>query len=191
MFHIYLLRHGATPETNRVTDPYSAGLTPSGLRQAERLAAQCANWRVQYLVASTMRRSQETADIIHDQLPGLMRRDLKDLEDVSVDDLLLDPRAGPYEETWTPEQRRVGFEQAWHRTMAALHRVMIYAERNDVERIAFVTGENILNLLLYNWLGLGWDADERLRFRIDPGAACRVSLDEGGAVQVDWINRAP
>jgi len=191
MFELYLIRHGQTEQARLVTDPYSAGLTAAGTLQAQALARLCASWQIQYLGVSTTLHSQETADAIHEALPGVLRRDMQDLEDVTLDDLNLDPTASHRMETWTPEQRRAGLRQTWTRVTAALARILIYCERSGVERIALVAGTDVLRLVLLSYLGLDWRVDERLSIAFDPGSTTRITQDSDGRVRVDWVNRLP
>jgi broad specificity phosphatase PhoE len=191
MAELYLIRNGHTQPTQQVTDPYSAGLTAEGLAQARALAHACAGWDIQYLGVSTTLHSQETADIIHARLPQTMRRDMQDLEDVTLDDLNLDPTASHRLETWSPDQRRAALRQAWTRVTAALARVLLYCEHNALERIALVAGEAVLQLVLLSYLGLDWRVDEHLTIALDPGSVTRIALKPDDRVRVDWVNRTP
>jgi broad specificity phosphatase PhoE len=189
MRQLYLLCHGQTRPAHTVLDPYSADLTPAGEAQAHALARACQAWQIEYLAVSTTLHAQQTADIIHGQLPLVARRDLQDLEDVALDDLNLDPTATHRLCTWTPAQRQAGLRQTWTRVTAAQARVLLYAERNAVTRIAFVAGQDILSLLLLSHLGLDWRVDESLSIQFEPGSATRLTLGDDARVSVDWVNR--
>lgn len=191
MQELYLICHGQTQPTHHVTDPYSAELTLEGLAQAEALATVCRTWQIEYLGVSTTLHAQQTADIIHAALPALQRRDMQDLEDIALDDLNLDPTASHRPTTWTPAQRQAGLRQAWTRVTAALARIWLYCEHNNVTRIALVAGPDILSLVFLSYLGLDWRVDERLAFRLDPGSSTRITLLPGERVRVDWVNRQP
>lgn len=186
MMEFYLIRHGEA-DMSRATDPYTPPLSAEGRAQAERLAEACARWGIQFLCASTMRRAQETADAITARLPNILRWDLEDLEDVTRDDLPYEPTAGQWASTWSEDQRERAFRQVWSRVMAALARIEIYAQANQIERIAIVGHGSTITLLLYNWLGLDWRARSRLEFAVAPGRSCRLTVD-GERVRIDWIN---
>jgi len=115
----YLIRHGQA-DTTRSADPYAPPLTALGRAQAEAVAQACREWQIQFLCASTMRRAQETADIIHQQTPQATRWDLEELEDVTLDDLNYEPGASHLVSTWAPEQFDRGLGRTWIRVMAAL-----------------------------------------------------------------------
>ncbi len=191
MFELYLIRHGQTEETCHVTDPYSAQLTAVGLDQSRALAGACAAWQIEYLGVSTTLHSQQTADIINERLPQAMRRDLQDLEDVTLDDLNLDPTASHRMETWTPEQRQAGLRQTWTRVTSALARILLYCERNGVERIALVAGPDVLSLVLLSYFGLDWRMDGRMSIQLDAGSTTHLTVSSDGRIQVDWVNRLP
>lgn len=183
----YLIRHGQA-DTARSADPYAPPLTALGRAQAEAVAQACHEWQIQFLCASTMRRAQETADIIHRQTPQAMRWDLEELEDVTLDDLNYEPGASHLVSTWAPEQFDRALGRTWIRVMAALARIQIYAEANGIERIAIVAHGSTLTLLLLNWLGRDWTAHRQLALPVDNGATCRVDL-QGERVTVAWLNR--
>jgi broad specificity phosphatase PhoE len=191
MRELYLLCHGQTLPPERVPDPHSAALSPEGLAQARALAAACQGWRIEYLGVSTTLHAQETADIIHGALPGVLRRDMQDLEDVTLDDLNLDPTASYRPVSWTREQRQAGLRQAWTRVAAALARVLIYCERNGVARVALVAGSDVLSMLLLGYVDPERRVDEQLTFRFEPGSSTRITLLPDERVRVDWVNRLP
>lgn len=185
---IYLIRHGQVDERTS-SDPSMARLTAEGLAQAERLAAQCAGWQVQFLCASTVARAQETADIIHASIPNVLRWDLEELAEINPDDLYGLLMAGPILAMWDAQQLRLGYERAWVRIMAAWARIEIYARANALDRIAIVAHESTITLLLLNWLGLDWRALDALTISVDPGATCKVTLDDDGHARIAWVNR--
>lgn len=192
---IYLIRH-AEVDYAGVADPSAVRLTPNGEEQARRVAEQCAAWDIQFLCASTMIRAEMTADAVSARLPDLLRWDLEELEEMSVADLEGQPMAGPLVSTWTPELLRFGLERTWVRVMAAWARIHIYAETYGIERVAIIGHGYVIKLMLLNWLGYDWRANDRFRFPVDFASSTRVTLDEGDAapgttVQFDWINRLP
>jgi broad specificity phosphatase PhoE len=183
----FLIRHGQA-DSARSTDPYAPPLTELGHAQAAAASQACRGWDLQFLCASTMRRAQETADIIHDQLPGARRWDLEELEDIALQDLNYEPTATHLVSTWTEEQFDRGLERVWIRVMAALARIQIYAETNSLERIGIVAHGSTLTLLLLNWLGQDWTAHRQLLLPVDNGATCRVDVEED-RVTIVWLNR--
>jgi len=185
---IYLIRHGQV-DYSRATDPYSPELTPEGLAQAERVARQCQGWGVQFLCASTMIRAQQTADAIERSIPGVIRWDLEELEEMNVGDLELDPRAGPWVSTWTPEQVSRGYARTSARVMAALVRIQIYARAKGLERIALVTHGYVIKLVLLAWLGLDSRAASEVQIPIAYCGTCKIVLGYGDVVRIEWINR--
>jgi broad specificity phosphatase PhoE len=184
----YLIRHGQS-DGSLTVDPYSPPLTATGRKQASHLAEQCAAWGVQFLVASTMRRAQETADAIATASPTAERWDLSELEDLTLEDLNYDPGASHLVSTWTEAQRAYAFERAWVRVMAALARVEIYARANALSRVAIVAHGSTLALLLLNWLGADWTARSSLRLDTANGSTTLVEVADDGGVAIGWLNR--
>jgi broad specificity phosphatase PhoE len=184
---IYLIRHGAVDYDNAL-DFYSVSLTPEGLAQAKRVAELCQEWRIQFLCASTLNRAQQTADAISAAMPDVERWDLEEIEEINVDDLGLDPTAGPIMLTWTQEQVELANQRAWIRVMAALARIQVYAETYDLERIAIVAHVGVIQLLLLNWLGHDWRLAPRLQIMVEYAATCKVVLARDH-VQIAWVNR--
>ncbi len=185
-----LIRHGQA-DAARSHDPYSPRLTELGHQQAARVAEQCAGWGIQFLCASTMQRAQETSDAISEAMPRLLRWDLQELEDLTLEDLDLDPTASHLASTWTPAQLDYAFKRGWVRIMAALARIQIYAAANGIERVAIVAHGSTLTLLLLNWLGADWSARHRLTLDTANGATCRVDVAADGAITIGWLNRLP
>ncbi|MHB0859139.1 MAG: histidine phosphatase family protein [Anaerolineae bacterium] len=184
---IYLLRHGHEEPSSRL-DPYGSVLSAEGRAQAARLAAQCKAWEIQFLVASHMVRAEQTADAIEVAMPGILRWDLQELEEINLEDLAYNPGAGPRIDDWTPEQLAMGYRQAWVRITAALARIELFARGNALDRIAILAHETTINLLLFNWLGLDWRAAERVTLTVDYGATCKVALADP-TIRIEWINR--
>lgn len=170
-------------------DANTMPLTEAGREQARRLAAFCAEQGVQFLCASAMARAQQTADAIHASLPSLVRWDLEELEEMSMEDLLYDPSVGPLVNAWTPEQRLRGLERVWVRLMAVWARVQLYAQNNALERVALVGHRYTTMLFLLHFLGLDWTAYPALDLAVEPGALSHITLDDAGRVRVGYINR--
>ena len=183
----YLLCHGHVAEAAAV-DPYNAPLSVRGNLEAETLAERCRTWDIQLLCASTTARAQQTADTILADDTDVLRWDLKELEPLSVDDMEGQVIYSPNPKHWTAVQYRYGLERTWVRLVSALARIEIYASAHSIQRIALVTHNDIINLCLYNWLGLNWTAHEHLNFTIDPGASCYIHL-HGTQTRVHWINQ--
>lgn len=190
---VYLIRH-AEVDYSRVTDPAAVRLTPRGEEQARRMAELFADWDIQFLCASTMIRAEMTADAVTDRLPDLLRWDLEELEEMSAADLEGQPAAGPLISTWSPDLLRFGLERTWVRVMAAWARIRIYAETYGFERVAIIAHGHVIKLMLLNWLGYDWRANDRFRFPVDFASSTRVTLasgSDGDTVQFDWVNRLP
>jgi broad specificity phosphatase PhoE len=185
---VYLLRNGEANYAH-ATDPDSAALTPLGLEQAAGLAQLCQEHAVQHLCLSTLRRSQQTADIISHAMPHLLRWDLDELEDLTLDDLMSDPSASRLVRQWTPEQYALGLKRLWARVMPVWARLQIHAQARGVERVAILGHAHILRLLLFNWLGLDWRAIATSHLRLDSGSYSRVTIVDQEPISIDWINR--
>jgi len=184
----YLIRCGEA-DASRVADPYSARLSPAGIAQAEHIAQRCREWAVEFLCASTVARAQDTADIIARALSGVERWDLEELDDVNLDDLIGEPTAGPLVSAWTRAQLQLAHERVWSRAMGALARIVLYASVHDQQRVAIVSHDLVLRLLLLNWLGLDWRSAEEADLHMDHGATAKVTVGTDGAARVDWVNR--
>ncbi len=184
---IYLIRHAQAEEQGRVVDPYTLALTETGREEARRLAERCRAWGVRFLCASTLLRAQQTADIIAEQLPHIVRWDLPELEEMSIDDLVGELITSHLISQWPPNQVRLGYERLWGRVTATLARIEIYARAHSLPCVAIVAHRSVINLLLLNWLGLDWRALDTFCFTIAPGATSKVVLD-GSATRIEWIN---
>jgi broad specificity phosphatase PhoE len=176
---------------SRAADTYVVPLTAEGVEQAARLAAFGQEQGLQFLCVSTMQRAQQTADCIGEALPTALRWDLEELQELNADDLLGMPPPNPLTTTWDANLLRLGYERLWVRLMAALARILIYAEAHRIERIAIVSHGRAINLLLLNWLGLDWRVWDKVEFALDWGAVCKVTLADDGRARVDWVNRLP
>lgn len=183
----YLIRHGHV-DYRRAVDRYAAGLSPVGMEQSRRVAARCREWGIEMVVASTMVRAEQTADAILEAVPSATRWDLDELQTVDVEEPALGPMRNPRAAHWTDEERRLAYERTWVRLMAALARIQLYAETYGLERIAIVTHDSDVNLLLLNWLGLDWRAAERVHLDMDWCASAKVVLEEG-VTRIEWVNR--
>ncbi|MHB9033936.1 MAG: histidine phosphatase family protein [Anaerolineae bacterium] len=170
-----------------MVDPYTAPLSPRGISEAAALADACVGWGIQFLCVSTAVRAEQTADQINKRLPDILRWDLKELEPPSVDDMEGQVIFSANPGRWSPEQYRYGVERTWIRLMAALARIDVYAATWGIERIALVTHSDIINLCLYNWLGLDWTHYQSLQFSVDYGKSCRV-LQLKGKTSLEWLN---
>ena len=194
---IYLIRHGQIDSGH--IDPYTQPLTAKGRAQAKCLAEQCAAWGIGFICASTMRCAEQTADAISERLPDAIRWDLEEMDEVTDNDLMGDPVAGPLVSTWSEQQLALGYEQMNARVMAALVRIQIYADARGIERIAIVGHASTLKALLQDWLDPDRSAAEvppkaakraatDLEVPVDYGATCKVTLDEE-RTHVEWVNQ--
>lgn len=185
---IHLIRN-AEADFAHATDPDSARLSAAGREQAQRVAHYTQDTGVELFCCSAMWRSQETADAISDLLPDLLRWDLDELEDLTHDDLHLDPSASHMVRDWNPEQRARGLRQMWTRIMPVWTRVLIYAQTNGLQRIAYVSHATVLRLFLLNALERDWRDADSLRIQLDWASASRITLDGTNVTGIDWINR--
>ena len=181
---IRLICHGQT-DADRANDPNSVALTVLGLRQAQQLARDCQEWGIQFLSASTMLCAQQTADAFSDSMPTLLRWDLQEFEDLSVDDLMGEPSASHRLASWSSEQLARGDVRMSTRVMAALARIRLYAKAHGIERVAIIAHKRTLGLLLANWLDL-----ECPNFVMEPAATSQIYLDSEDCAVIDWANRA-
>jgi broad specificity phosphatase PhoE len=186
---IYLIRHGEA-DSSRSTDPRTPPLTPTGQAHAAHLARRCREWDVQFLCVSTMRRAQETADAASRALPEVLRWDLDELEDMNLDDLPDASGATSLVSTWSQEHLLLGRQRTWKRVTAAWARIVQYAARHELERVAIISHGGVLAFLLFSWLGLDWRDASRLDVSVQPGSSCKVSLGDDEGVRIHWINRA-
>jgi broad specificity phosphatase PhoE len=184
----YLIRHAET-DAGRAPDPYSVPLSPRGQEQAQRLAARSRAWGLQMLCVSATRRDMDTADPIADALPDLVRWDLEELEDLSLDDLNYEPGAGHLVETWNETQLENGLISLWGRLTAAYARIQVYAQTYGLERVGVVADERVLNLLLAYWLGLDWRLLQQARLSFAESPVCRVTLAEGEQAVIAWLDK--
>ncbi|NLD73579.1 MAG: histidine phosphatase family protein [Chloroflexi bacterium] len=185
--HVYLVRHGHV-DYGRAPDRYAAGLSEEGRAQSQRVAALCREWDIQLLVASTMVRAEQTADAIQALLPDIVRWDLDDLQEVGIEEPAIDPMMHPHPEQWTAEQRTLAYERTWTRVAATIARLEVYAGTYGVERVAVVSHQAVLNLMLLYWLGLDWRVADSTHFALDWCATAKVVVDEG-LTRVEWVNR--
>ncbi|MEN6478795.1 MAG: histidine phosphatase family protein [Anaerolineales bacterium] len=185
--HIYLVRHAAT-DTRNATDPYNHPLSAAGQGRARELAALCQEWGIELLVVGMMQHSLETADAISALLPHVERWDLADLEEMALDDLLGDPTASHLVSTWTPEQFQTGLERLWIRVMPVVTRILIYAEAHRLQNVAIVAGEQVLKLMLLNWLDQDWTGFTQQELALAPGSVTCVTIDDDGA-RIDYLNQ--
>ena len=186
---VYLARYGDTQSTG-ILDPYSVPLSAAGQEQATDLAAASVTWDVQLICASVTQAAQESADVVSASLPYVERWDVDEIEDMNVDDLLGEPTASPHVSAWTDEQLALGIQRTWVRTMAFLSRLLLYAEDNDVATCLVISGPDVAELMLLNWLGHDWRSRDRLSLQLDPGAAACVDVLPGGEARIVWRNRS-
>jgi len=187
---IYLLRSGHS-DLAKAGDPYTPPLTELGEQQARRLAERCLDWGIDFICTSEMTRAQQTTDIIQAAVPEAFRWDLSEIEALNPDDLLGEPTTPPLVSRWSARQRALGVERMWIRVTAALARIMIFCQTHDMTRLAVVAHDDVINLLLLNWMGLDWRAHDQFAFAIGPGATSRVVLQDNQPAAIAWINRAP
>lgn len=184
---VYLIRHGHV-DYGRAPDRLAAGLSPEGRAQAERVARLAKEWDVRLLAASTMVRAEQTADAIQALLPDIVRWDLDDLQEVGIEEQAIDPMMHPHAEHWSAEQRALAYERTWTRVAATIARMEVYTAAYGIERVAVVSHQAVLNLMLLYWLGLDWRVADSTHFALDWCATAKVVVGEG-LTRIEWVNR--
>jgi broad specificity phosphatase PhoE len=182
----YLIRHADT-NSQGAPDPYSVPLNERGQQQARALGERSRQWALQMLCVSTTRRNMDTADPISAALPDLVRWDLEELEDLSLDDLNYEPGASHLVATWTEDQQERGLISLWGRLTAACVRIQVYAQTYGLERIGIVASERVLNLMIAYWLGQDWRLWQQGRLSFAESPVCRVTLAEGEPALIAWL----
>ncbi len=166
-------------------------LTPLGHQLAERLAARCAEWDLQYLFASPLRRARETADAISARFPDLPRRAMPEFAEVTIDDMAGYP-GGPVSEDlsqWSNEHFAYANERMWARVLAGWDEVQRIVAEQKLERVAIVSHGGPINALIRHFMG---DGVARLRdcwFELDWTATCCLRDGPRGH-WVRWVNDA-
>ena len=183
---LYLIRNADT-DPERATDPYSVPLSPLGCEQARRLGARSAAWDLQMLCVSPMRRGMDTADPINEARPNLVRWDLQELEDLSLDDLNYEPGATHLVATWNEDQIARGYFSMWARVTAAYTRILLYAQSHGIERIGIVADETALNLVIALLLGLDWSLLRQARMSFAACRVCRATVVDGEPTVIAWL----
>ncbi|MHB1318644.1 MAG: histidine phosphatase family protein [Anaerolineae bacterium] len=186
MLVFYLIREGDT-DPARSMDPYNMPLTLTGVESMRRWADCSREWDLQMLCSSTLRSSLDTADLLEHNAHVAVRWDLTELEDLVLDDLNYDPRATHLVSTWTPGQMEQGLISLWTRLVPAYARILLYAQTYGLQNIAIVASERVLNLLLACWLEADWRQVLRVRFSFESTKVCRVTLDDGLPVQIEYL----
>lgn len=183
----FLIRHADVDES-KSPDPYSARLSAVGREQAQELAIACQSWGIDMLCSSSELRALDTADYVSHQIPDLLRWDLEELENLTLDDLSYEPGATHLVSTWSHEQMERGLVSLWGRLTAAYQRIRLYAQANDLDRIAVVADERVLNLLIANWLGQDWRMLQHGQLRFDECMVCSADVREDRPTAITWRN---
>jgi len=184
---LYIVRHGHV-DYRRAVDRYAVGLSPQGREQSERVAALCERWGIEFIVASTLVRAEQTADAIQARLPEAIRWDLDELGDVDIEERALNPLMSPRPSEWSADDKRLAYQRTWGRVTGALARLQVYARAHDLQRVALVTHESTANLVLLSFLGLDWRAAEATYVRLDWCSTSKLCIGDH-TVEIDWVNR--
>ncbi len=195
MQDIYLLRHAHVDYAPGTPINADNPLTPLGHEMARRLAERCADWDLQRLYASTMRRAQETAAHISARLPDLSRRDTPAFAETSIIDLSGYPGATVTEDLngWQDDHFAFANEHMWTRVLQGLEDVRAEMEREGLKRVAIVSHGGPINAMIRHalgqevvrlrtcWIELDWSTTSCLRF---------APKETGIQAWVRWVNDA-
>ncbi|MBN1399679.1 MAG: histidine phosphatase family protein [Anaerolineae bacterium] len=191
MVDVYLCRHAHVDYAPPA--PITAGntLTPLGREMAVRLAERCAEWDLEHLFVSSMRRAQETADAISARFPQLPRLDMPEFAETHIADLAGYEEGLPSEDmhSWQDHHHAYANKRMWARVARGWEIVQRVAAERNLERVAivghggpfnalvrlFMGGEVVL--LRTCWLDFDWAATACLRYTADRRA-------------VRWLNDA-
>ena len=192
MVDIYLLRHAHVDYTP--PNPITAhnALTPLGQRMALRLAQRCRQFELDLLIASPLRRTQETAAAIRATCPSIPYLLMPEFAEVSITDLAAYDGEAPADDmhTWEDGHWEHGNTRMWQRVTQGWERLRRIAEERGAERVALVTHGGPLNVIIRHVLG--WDEPIRLRtawLHFDYTATSCVRYTDGWQGVV-WLNDA-
>ncbi len=189
---IYLLRHAHVDYTP--PNPITAhnALTPLGHKMAGRLAERCREFELDLLVASPLRRTQETAAAIRATCPSIPYLLMPEFAELSITDMVAYEGVQPADDlyTWEEGHYAYGNERMWERVIAGWERLRTTIEERGAERIALVSHGGPLNVIVRHVLG--WDKPIRLRtawIHFDYTATSCVRYVDGWQGIV-WLNDA-
>jgi broad specificity phosphatase PhoE len=188
---VYLLRHAHVDYVPPAQITAANPLTPLGREMAARLAERCAEWELQHLFVSTMRRAQETADAISARFPQLPRLDMPEFAETHIADLAGYVGAPPPEDMyiWEDAHHDYANTRMWARVARGWEIVLRVVGERDLERVAIVGHGGPFNALLRLfmggdvvrlrtcWLDFDWAATACIRYTADRRA-------------VRWLNDA-
>jgi broad specificity phosphatase PhoE len=188
---VYLCRHAHVDYVPPAQITAANPLTPLGREMAARLAERCAEWELQYLFVSTMRRAQETADAISERLPQLPRLDLPEFAETHIADLAGYEGTPPSEDMhiWEEDHHTYANIRMWARVARGWEMVQQTVAKHDLERVAIVGHGGPFNALLrlfmggkvvplrICWLDFDWAATACIRYTAERRA-------------VRWLNDA-
>jgi ribonuclease H / adenosylcobalamin/alpha-ribazole phosphatase len=190
---IYLCRHAHVDYTppNQITAHNP--LTPLGHAMAGRLAERCEALELDLLVASPMRRTQETAAAIRERMPDLPYLLMPEFAEVSIEDLRDFAGAQPHEDllAWNDDHFVHGNAQMWARVLKGWRRLQEIVAQRGAERVGLVSHGGPLNVIVRHVLGQD-AAVVRLRnswVKIDYAATSCVRYVDGSQGIV-WLNDA-
>ena len=173
--YLYFVRHGETDDNaDNIHQTETSQLSQHGLRQAEFLAQRCQKLPIELIVSSHFKRTQQTAEIIAEQLgKAVVYNELfKEIKRPSVIEGLRNdnPEAVAVKEL----QDQHGHESAWHysdeenfhdvarRCQAALN----FLEQQPAEHILIVTHGIVIRMIICDLLladALTFDFFKRIR----------------------------
>lgn len=183
MLELLLIRHGQTDwnAIQKVMGRQPIPLNATGRRQAEELAAFLAGARLDAIIASPVRRTMETAEIVARRHPGIVVEEDEGLAEIDYGDwvnLTFAELTEQHGETWRRYHEDPNdlvlpggesMPQVVERVAAVVARVRA---RFADGRVALVSHADIIKLLLLELLGL--EVRNILRFSIDNAAMLLV-----------------
>lgn len=210
---LLLIRHAqsennAKPEPERIEDP---GITPLGVRQAERLAEAFADWEVEHLVSSAFRRALLTAEPLrrrtgrrlqvwrglHEvggcyaghELNGRIGRPGLNAEQVLAEFPETDFHEAIPETGWWSSRPYESEQQA--RARAAEQAALLLERFRDAKRVACVIHADFKALMLEQLLGMDWKQYEQHSL-VNTGVTwLDVGYSPGLRVTVRHFNHTP
>jgi broad specificity phosphatase PhoE len=191
MVDIYLFRHAHVNYEPPAQITAHNLLTALGHEMAERLAARCEEWDLQYLFVSTMPRAQETADAISRRFADLPRIDIPEFREVCLDHLVDYPGELPNEDLacWESDHFAHGNERMWERVEVGWQRMMDVVVDEGLQRVAVVSHAGPINVMLRQFLGGGLVRLHTCWFELDwASTSCLRATPEGKWVR--WVNDA-
>lgn len=193
---LLVIRHGETAwnAEHRIQGHLDVPLSPTGVRQAARLAARLANERVHAVYSSELARAWLTAVPLAEQLgldlirePRLRERSFGIFEGLTLDEIAAQqPEAFRRWRARDPEWAMDGGETGQDlidRVLGAMHDI---AGRHRGQTVALVTHGGVLDVAYRAARALDWDAPREHQMLNASINRIRVSFSPPALAMVDW-----